>query len=346
MTVVDILEASIKTKTSDGQVAILRSSRSIQEFRLDFFLEEEFSVDASFVRAFMNACNCELTPCGVGEAIHSYVDKFGEADLIILIMASRSNSEIVKAALLIEDKITAPPQPAQAERYRKRGLDGIKNNLWDYFLTVLVAPATYIPADGGGYDVAISLEQIKEWIAPSDLARRAFKLKKLDEAIAKKNTSGVQIVDQSMTDFHAAYYNYLQEFNTRRGTDFTMRQPKPTYYGDTWFIMRSNQLPAWAEIRHMSVTGNIGIDFKDVNFEKLSLLEFLIAETNIELLAIGKHGQHATLRLQAPKIAQFNSFESEQFNVEAALLNAEQIWRLYQQERTNFEDILIPARTK
>ncbi len=320
----------------------LRPSRSIQEFRIDFLLEEEFAVDPLFAQSFLTASGVSFAIKRVEHVIHSVSDKHGEADLIVLLNAGRRNGDTVKVAVLIEDKINASFQPYQSDRYQQRGKEGVSAGKWDVFVTVLVAPSAYIRVPHG-FDAAISLEQIKEWICPNDFARRDFKVAKINEAIQKKNSTGVQIVDEAMTAFRHSYFDYLQMFNVRRGTDFTMRAPGPTYYGDTWFQLKSATLPAWAEVRHMAPNGNIEISFKETEFSKAAALSEVL-ESDMNLIATGKYKQHVTIRLPVPPIPAFDSFERDQPKIEAALLSAERLWQLYQGRRAEFEAILMPAR--
>jgi hypothetical protein len=323
--------------------SLVRSSRSIQEFRIDFFLEEEFTVDINFVRAFVAAaCKDTLSVKCVEYVRHSVSDKYGEADLVVLTTAALPSGHVVKLALLIEDKINAGFQPSQPQRYRQRGEEGVSSGRWDSFLTVLVAPAAYMTLSHG-FDAAVSLEQISKWICPHDAERRAFKVGKIEEAIKKQGTHGVQTVDHDMTAFRIAYYEYLQTFNSQRGTDFTMRAPAPTYWGDNWFVLKSASLPMWVQLRHMAQTGNIEIDFRDVDFAKSDRLAELL-EGDMVHIPTGKYKQHVTVRLPTPQILRFDSFERDRSKVDAALLSAERLWRLYLEKRTEFEAILVPAR--
>jgi hypothetical protein len=147
-----------------------------------------------------------------------------------------------------------------------------------------------------------------------------------------------------MTSFREAYYNYLQEFNTGHGTNFTMRPPAPTYYGDTWFILKSTALPNWVNFRHMPQSGSIEVTFKDTNFSKAAAVSDLL-DNDMVLMPTGKYKQHVTIRLPAPKISVFDDFARDRSNVETALLNAERLWRLVQRERIHFDEILIQARS-
>jgi hypothetical protein len=322
----------------------LRSARSIQEFWMDFLLEEEFSVTSDFTCNFLFACDPALKYRSTDRVAHSVSDKHGEADLVVLLSAIRNPDQSERLALLIEDKITAAFQPQQAERYRNRGNAGKNDGLWDSFLTILVAPQAYIPV-GHGFDAAIPFERIKDWLCLSDPARRAFKLRRIDEAISKKNATGVQVVDAEMTAFRAAYYDYLHSFNAGHGTDFAMRPPKDTYYGDSWFEFKSNALPSWSEIRHMASAGNIELIFKDTEYERSTGIAELL-EAGMELIRTGKYFQHVTIRLRAPKIAAFHDFDAMQKDVETTLIGAEQLLRLFRRHQARFEEILIPARAK
>ena len=322
----------------------LRSSRSIQEFWIDFLLEEEFRVDRGFARSFLAACNSTLNYLRTDQVTHSMSDKHGEADVVVLLSTTREPNRPERLALLIENKITAGFQPRQAERYRLRGEAGKSEDLWDAYLTVLVVPAAYIPT-AHGFDAEVPLERIKDWICLNDPTRRAFKLARIDEAISKKNTTGVQIVDPEMTTFRAAYYANLQRFNHRQGTDFSMREPKDTYYGDSWFILKSNALPPRSEIRHMATAGNIELTFKDTDYAKAAGITELL-EPDMTLVQTGKYQQHVTVRLPAPKIMTFNAFERDKEIIEAVLASAERLWRMFQRNRSRFETLLTPVSAK
>ncbi len=326
-----------------GNSLAFRSARSIQEFWMDFLLEEEFSVTADFTPNFLTACDPAFKYRSTDKVAHSVSDKYGEADLVVILSAVREPNHSERLALLIEDKITAGFQPQQAERYRNRGIAGKDAGLWDSFLTVLVAPQAYIPI-AHGFDAAVPFERIKDWVCPSDPTRGEFTLRRIDEAISKKNATGVQVVDAEMTAFRAAYYDYLQSFNAREGTDFAMRPPKDTYYGDSWFIFKSNSLPSWSEIRHMAPAGNIELTFKNTDYERTTGIAALL-EPAMELIKTGKYMRHVTVRLRVTQIAAFRDFHDMQNTVEATLIGAKQILQLFQRHQARLEQILIPART-
>ena len=123
----------------------------------------------------------------------SVSDAFGEADLVIVY----TDSERKRTAVLIKDKLRAAFQPEQPERYAERGRAGVGKG-WEAYWTCLVAPKTYIDR-GHGFDAAVSLERVIELFAEADERRREFKVRVLQEAIRKCETSGEQVVDPVMT---------------------------------------------------------------------------------------------------------------------------------------------------
>ena len=117
----------------------------VAERDIDLLLLEELHVSAAF-RSWLLAevfepdvrCNKFLG------AWHSVSDPaLGESDLIILLEDAGGS----RTALLIENKIDAPPQPEQAARYRLRGQLGVEDGSWAKFRTCMTAPQAYLNRD-------------------------------------------------------------------------------------------------------------------------------------------------------------------------------------------------------
>ena len=99
-----------------------------------------------------------------------------------------------------------------------------------------------------------------------------------------------------------------------------------------------------ADSAHSSA-GNIELTFKDTEYEKSTGIAELV-DAGMELIRTGKYLQHVTIRLRAPRIAAFHNFDDMQKDVDATLVGAEQLLRLFQRHQARFEEILIPARAK
>ena len=311
---------------------------------MDFLLEEEFSVTPDFSRKFLGVCDKALEFEGLCSVSHSVGHTDGEIDLVVVLSVRRGPDQVERVALLVEDKITAGFQPNQAERYRRFGNHGKTTARWEDYYTVLVAPHAYLSA-GHGFDQAISYEEIGTWVCPDDVKRREFKQRRIAEAIAKKNTTGVKIVDPVITAFHAAYYENMKRFNERHGTDLSMPPPKGVYSGETWFFLKSRSLPPESGFRHRATAGAIELIFRNTPYEQTSALEEIIGTSEgVRRIYSGKYRQHVTLQMTVPKIFEFDDFEKVRANVDAALSGARALLDLFQRERSKFEDILIPAR--
>jgi hypothetical protein len=92
--------------------------RSIQEFRIDFLLEEEFACNIDYLRSFVERCGLAYEPQSLPEVTHESRRGPTWIDLLVEFRVTHSAKD-VRLALLVEDKITAPPQPYQAERYKR-----------------------------------------------------------------------------------------------------------------------------------------------------------------------------------------------------------------------------------
>ena len=91
--------------------------KNLTERDIDMLLLEEFNTNANFSTCFLAAAfpHRQQSPCIGGW--HSISDpELGESDLIVLYED--------RFAILIENKISAPVQPRQADRYIERGGEG------------------------------------------------------------------------------------------------------------------------------------------------------------------------------------------------------------------------------
>lgn len=292
--------------------------RSIQEFWIDFLLEEELSCSPEFAGRFLEQCGFDGG--SIREVRHSVCDQFGETDVLAdCILLSGS-----PGALLIEDKINASFQHQQAERYRLRGEAGVSDGRWTAFRTVLVAPTRYIGTGTHGFDVAIPLEHLTEWVCPNDPGRAEFKRARLLQAIEKKNATGIQIVDEVMTRYRAWYSARIEEFNSRTGSHFVAPAPRPAWHGDNWIQFKSSALPAACELRHMSRTGIVDLTVKDAPISALVSLKPLLTPS-MSLQAKGRYKQHSAIEISITPIEDFANLDGIAPIVDLALGRAREL---------------------
>ncbi len=108
---------------------------------VDVLLAEEFEVSPPFANWFLEQVQ-GIAPlrAQVVDVCVSKSDYLGESDLVVLFEAAEAS---FRFALFIEDKIDAPLQPDQAERYRLRAKAGIDFGGYMGSKVVLCSPESY-----------------------------------------------------------------------------------------------------------------------------------------------------------------------------------------------------------
>jgi len=135
---------------------------SVQERDIDLLLIEQLHVCRAFADWLTE--RLDLSGAVVETARHSVHREHGETDVLVIV---RLGDESV--AVMIEDKIGAPMQPDQCERYHKRGEILCEEGAANRYKTVLCAPERYlarVPKHEPGvsrderWDDRVSFEQI------------------------------------------------------------------------------------------------------------------------------------------------------------------------------------------
>lgn len=283
----------------------------VEERHIDYILEEEFCVDPDFLGRFLALAHWQPVerrdgrsvtppPDPVQEhrcrAVRSVTTSDGESDVLVTYVAGAA----MPVALLIEDKLRAGFQEAQAERYRERGEAG-RGLEWSEYYTVLVAHEKYT-SDPGDFDGTVTLQSLQEHFAARSDPRSSFRARVIGEAIAKFERSGVQQVDDDLTKFRA---RYAAEFDRVFAVDVWWREPiRQAWWDDTWFDFRRRNWPKDVRVRHQVRTGRMQLILPTRDD---TLLGSVLARTESEtgtgqhrpvLLPVGKHKLAVTLPVQ------------------------------------------------
>jgi hypothetical protein len=197
---------------------------AVAERDIDLLMLEEFHVSDEFCSWFIS----QVIPDGLvytsfEGAWHSVTHPhLGESDLLIIVAGSPGG----RVALLIENKIDASPQPGQGARYRERGQARLKENEWDQFRTVIVAPARYLArtADTESYDSQIAYESIQGWFDSRGLQyrREHYKARLITEAIQQQRRGYSPQVHREITEFWYQYWEYARTYFP----DVNMKRPE------------------------------------------------------------------------------------------------------------------------
>lgn len=179
--------------------------KDVSERDMDILFLEEFAMSKEFCRLFLNKVG--VNDFEIVSLEHSKMDnELGESDIAVVY----TNAE-GKHGILVEDKIDAEAQPNQYERYVLRGEKGVKNGEFDDYEVFIVAPENYLETNEAArehYQNKVSYEEILDYFSAIDDARSRFKIQQIEQAIRKEKQGYTVIVNEQVTDFWNAYFEY------------------------------------------------------------------------------------------------------------------------------------------
>jgi hypothetical protein len=225
---------------------------SVAERDVDFIVLEELEVSEEFRTWFATRIyELPILKQKIG-AWHSVSDsELGESDLIFLIEATDGS----RKAILIENKIAAPPQPAQARRYRQRGEKGLKEGSWDEFRTCIIAPRRYLSSskNSGGYDTEVSYEEIMAYFLSRSIRdeRFTYRAKLIQEAIEQNRRGYQPKISEPMTTYVQNYVAHASE----SGPSLNVESAKPRPAGSTWVMFYPKGLSKENQVTHQLTAG-------------------------------------------------------------------------------------------
>lgn len=288
----------------------------IAERDIDLLLLEELHVSAAFrnwlvTQAFGPDVCCHKF---LG-AWHSISDSsLGESDLVLLFEDIQGS----KTALLIENKIDAPPQPDQAARYHMRGKAGIENGSWTKYRTCMTAPYAYLigTSDAARYEVRLSYESVRDWFQQFALTdeRSAWRGRIIQEGI-EQNRRGYQPTPHAgVTQFWFAYWQLAcAEFPQLR-----LKQPGQIPARHDWARFDDLDLGAGRRLLHKLSTGVVDLEIRSAGdlAEEIAARNRELLEDGLEIVRTGKS---ASVRGIVPTVDRFGDVSTQMAAVRAGL---------------------------
>jgi hypothetical protein len=238
---------------------------AVSERDIDLLLLEEMHTSAEFVRWLIE--KTFGTSEGSAEFVsahHSIVDDDGESDLLLVFKEASG----ARCALLIEDKINAPPQPEQADRYRLRAEAGKGDGHWSRWKTAIIAPQEYLRSGKHDYDAQISYEDIAQWYesSASSTPRSAYRARVMRDAIARARRTGPTRVDEVMTALWRSYWADAMLLYP----ELEMRQPGPKAPSSNWIQFRPARLETGRALIHKFPRGCVDLQLTDLSSTRLA----------------------------------------------------------------------------
>jgi hypothetical protein len=294
---------------------------AVTERDIDILLMEEFESGAGFLEWFVGTtARWPLDGLDLLGAWHSVSNEHGESD--ILVLAHRPGGELL--ALLIENKVDAPPQPEQALRYERRGQAGVADGVWQQFATCIVAPQRYLDAAANvaGYQTRVSYEAIGEWMRANlpPGRRTEFKRNLILAAVEQQRRGYSPKIDPVVTHFFAEYWEMAESIFPELRFVHSGERPADS----TWAEFRPAELPKGRQILHKIPKGYVDLQFSGLGarIEELNTLNAALLRDGLKFAQATKS---ASLRIEVPKMDVREDFSSQR---EAALLALKAAYKL------------------
>lgn len=280
---------------------------AVSERDIDLLLLEEITVNAGFRSWFVQNAVDKLSGASFVGAFHSISDaRLGESDIVL----GFDQANAKRCAVLLENKIDAGFQPDQAERYHRRGEEGIQQGTWAEFITCIVAPQVFLNNQSGveEFDTSISYERLVEWFdqQKEQVERSRYRAAVLRYAAEKTRRKAIGKAVPEITGFWASYWQLAcKEFPE-------LRMPQPGGKGPLadWPDFRGNGLPAGTHILHKWADGKVDLELSGMAaFEeevRRSLTESLPDGVSIEVT-----GKSLALRLMVPPLDRWQLFDAQ-----------------------------------
>jgi hypothetical protein len=288
---------------------------SVNERDIDLLILEELTVSDEFCDWF----SARVFGCTVynaaGGAWHSVVAGDNRESDLLFIFLSQSGERI---AILIENKIDAPPQPQQAQGYRNRGEQGEVDGFWDSFKTCLIAPERYLASSRQTelYDHEVSYEEILAYFSSRRFRdnRFGYKAKVIQEAIEQNRRGYQPVFSREMTAFVEKYVMYAQRHFPQLG----VQAAKPRPAGSTWIKFRPAGLATSIDLCHQMTAGYAKVFFTGA-IEQLEAITNKYAPYLTEYQLISAAGKSVSITVEVPKLEPLQPFEQQQEKVAMAL---------------------------
>lgn len=257
--------------------------KAVFERDVDLVLARAFYEENSVARLFLEEGDKIL------EVHHSAMELHGESDLQIIV-----DRKGTYHAILIEDKIDAPAQPDQYQRYCERGDRGKAEARWSDYTVYIAAPQKYLDNNNEAkkyHPFKVSYEAIREvLVQENDIVSLAI----IDTALKKSEGILPSVVDEAVTAFWEGYYDYHEQYAPHLHLHVNRCKKGPNaIWPDFKTVLNGTK------ILHKSAQGFVDLEFRGAAVH-LKQLKFLLKPYLSSDMKIEKTGTSAAVRLFVP----------------------------------------------
>ena len=308
--------------TSNPNISI----RGICEQDIDLLLLEEFVASVLFRRWFFK--KVKISPSAeLLKAERSVWTITGESDLELTLSVG---GKTIK--LLIENKVDAPVQPGQPDRYRERAKEYCADGKCDRVVAVVVAPSVYfIKGERHGYDYHIPYEEVLIWFQTAAFSgkRRAYKMAVLNQAIERGRHGWHAVPDAKTTTFWQRYWDSAEQI----APVLRMPRPEPKPARSSFIRFQPFSLGPDAKLLHKVRHGRVDLQIGGMA-AKLALVQNKFGNHMTKSMRIEKANKSAVIRILVPRINVKSPFIRSKQAVEIALFAALSLLKVYESVQT------------
>jgi len=315
----------------DSQVPKVRIPH-ICEHDIDLLLLEEFVASPDFLSWFSEQVGIRET-VELQLAACSVATPTGESDLELHVIVGTK-----WAGYLIENKLAAPLQERQAERYHERAESYISKGRCEGCITVIVGPRDYFGGKNKklGFDYRIDLEDILAWFENHYKLenRKQYIVPLLRTAIDQGCMGWTLVPDPAVTAFWQEYWEMASKLAPE------LRLPKPSEKPATsnFIYFRPLGLPKNTCLVHKVNYGYIDLQFGSMG-EKTAELKKKYGRRLETGMRIDQAGKSGVIRIQVPAVDVRKPFTASESSIRKALQEATRLMRWFKRGKITCQPV-------
>jgi hypothetical protein len=294
-----------------------------RESEVDSIVVEEIFCSKDFQNWLLSKVSLKENSKLIGAWKNVNPANFGECDIVVEFIDNDK-----KIVILIEDKIDAPEQPRQAERYHETGKYLIEKGQIHQYITCLLSPKDYFkegtPMEK--YNKKISYEELLEWFKQQDDSKRMrVKQMILQNGITRAKTGYMQNIDEKTNNF----YEYYERIGRQNNPELGFQYKKPFTKDQSWVDIKPGIFSQNIKIIHKGDRGYVDLQISNINIDEFR--KFMKSKLRKDMV-IHNTGKSLSVRIlvsKLPKISSMEKFEMHSEQIAEALNAASQLMEWY-----------------